>query len=156
MELNTSYQYKAFNKDSYNSLAAYATTIPATVTLHPGLLTIVISDNTAKEVGQFIDDNGLSFHINQIEVDVDNLGEVIESETTDASTLRVILRHLLERKREIAEQGGKTLAQVIKERDDALTDKEMYHRWYTDTLDSYSRVKSQVKAIVNLMNEVFK
>lgn len=143
MELNTPYQYKALNKDSYNSLAAYVTTIPATVTLHPGLLAIVISENAAKEVGQFIDDNGLSFHINQIEVDMDKLGEVIECETTDASTLRVIIRHLLERKREMAKQEGETLAKVIKERDDALTDKEMYHRWYTDTLDSYGRVKSR-------------
>lgn len=40
MELTTSYQYKAHNEASYNSLAAYASTIPATVTLHPGLLPI--------------------------------------------------------------------------------------------------------------------
>lgn len=95
MELSTSYQYKAINEESYNSLAAYATTIPATVTLHPGLLTIVISENAAKEVGEFIDENGLDFHINQIEVDEDNLRDVIDSATTDADTLRKIIYRVL-------------------------------------------------------------
>ena len=59
MELTTPYQYKAMTEESYNSLAAYASTIPATVTLHPGFLTIVISEDAAKEVCEFIEDNDL-------------------------------------------------------------------------------------------------
>ena len=38
MDQNTAYQYKAINEDSYNSLAAYAVTTRATVTLHPDSL----------------------------------------------------------------------------------------------------------------------
>lgn len=52
MDQNTAYQYKALNEDSYNSLAAFAVSTPATVTLHPGLLTIVITGDDANEVGK--------------------------------------------------------------------------------------------------------
>lgn len=155
MELNTPYQYKALNEDSYNSLAAYATTIPATVTLHPGILTIVIPVNAAKEVGQFIDENGLSFHINQIEVDDDNILEVIDSETTDADTLRKIIYQLLEEKRAMAEEHKSILDSMAKQYDTARENRDMYQRWYHETSEKADRVKSQVKAIAVLIDSIF-
>lgn len=155
MELNTPYQYKALTEDSYNSLAAYASTIPATVTLHPGLLTIVISENATKEVGKFIDDNGLDFHINQIEVDDDNLRDVIDSETTDANTLRKIIYQLLEEKRAMAETHKSVLDDITKQRDSAKENRDMYQKWYYETKQGADRVKSQVKAIAVLVNSIF-
>lgn len=155
MELTTSYQYKAINEASYNSLAAYASTIPATVTLHPGFLTIVISEDAAKEVGEFIDDNGLDFRISQIEVDDDNLRDVIDSETTDADTLRKIIYQLLEEKRAMAETHKSVLDDIAKQCDSAKENRDMYQKWYYETKQGADRVKSQVKAIAVLVNSIF-
>ena len=155
MELTTSNQYKALNEASYNSLAAYASTIPATVTLHPGLLTIVISENASKEVGEFIDDNGLDFHINPIEVDDDNLRAVIDSETTDADTLRKIIYRMMEEKRAMAETHKSVLEDITKQSDSAKENRDMYQKWYYETKQGADRVKSQVKAIAVLVNSIF-
>lgn len=155
MEHNTPYQYKALSQDSYNSLAAYASTIPATVTLHPGLLTIVIPEAAAKEVGQFIDDNGLSFHINQIEVDDDNLHDVIDSETTDAGTLRNIIYRMMGEKKSMIEAHESVLESITKQYESAKENCDMYQRWYSDAQDKADRVKSQVQAIAVLVNSIF-
>lgn len=155
MELTTSNQYKALNEASYNSLAAYASTIPATVTLHPGFLTIVISEDATKEVGQFIDDNGLDFRISQIEVDDDNLRDVIDSETTDANTLRKIIYRMMEEKRAMAETHKSVLEDITKQRDSAKENRDMYQKWYYETKQGADRVKSQVKAIAVLVNSIF-
>ena len=155
MELTTSNQYKALNEASYNSLAAYASTIPATVTLHPGFLTIVISEDAAKEVGEFIDDNGLDFRISQIEVYDDNLRDVIDSETTDADTLRKIIYQLLEEKRAMAETHKSVLDDIAKQCDSAKENRDMYQKWYYETKQGADRVKSQVKAIAVLVNSIF-
>lgn len=155
MELTTSNQYKALNEASYNSLAAYASTIPATVTLHPGFLTIVISEDATKKVGEFIDDNGLDFRISQIEVDDDNLRNVIDSETTDANTLRKIIYQLLEEKRAMAETHKSVLDDITKQCDSAKENRDMYQKWYYETKQGADRVKSQVKAIAVLVNSIF-
>lgn len=155
MELTTSYQYKAINEASYNSLAAYASTIPATVTLHPGLLTIVISENATKEVGKFIDDNGLDFHINQIEVDDDNLRDVIDSETTDADTLRKIIYRMIGEKQSMIEAHESVLESITKQCDSAKKDRDMYQKWYYETTEKTDRVKSQIQAIAVLVNSIF-
>ena len=155
MELTTSNQYKALNEASYNSLAAYASTIPATVTLHPGLLTIVISENASKEVGEFIDDNGLDFHINPIEVDDDNLRAVIDSETTDADTLRKIIYRMMGEKQSMIEAHESVLESITKQCDSAKKDRDMYQKWYYETKQGADRVKSQVKAIAVLVNSIF-
>lgn len=141
MELNTPYQYKALNEDSYNSLAAYASTIPATVTLHPGLLTIVISENATKEVGKFIDDNGLDFHINQIEVDDD--------------TLRKIIYRMIGEKQSMIEAHESVLESITKQCDSAKKDRDMYQKWYYETTEKTDRVKSQIQAIAVLVNSIF-
>ena len=155
MDLTTSYQFKALNEASYNSLAAYASTIPASVSLHPGLLTIVVSENAAKEIGEFIDDNGLDFHINPIEVDDDNLRDVIDSETTDADTLRKIIYRMMEEKRAMAETHKSVLEDITKQCDSAKENRDMYQKWYYETKQGADRVKSQVKAIAVLVNSIF-
>lgn len=155
MELTTSNQYKALNEASYNSLAAYASTIPATVTLHPGFLTIVISEDATKEVGEFIDDNGLDFRISQIEVDDDNLRDVIDSETTDANTLRKIIYRMMEEKRAMAETHKSVLDDITKQCDSAKKDRDLFQKWYHESAQGADRVKSQVKAIAVLVNSIF-
>ena len=155
MAQNTPYQYKAMNEDSYNSLAAYAVTTPATVTLHPGLLTIVISGDAANEVGQFIDSEGLDFHINPIEVHDENLGEVIDNETTDADTLRKIIYRLMGQREAMEEQHNNILADITAQRDDAQKSRDNYSKWLSEEAAYSNRVKSQVQAIAVLINSIF-
>lgn len=142
MDQNTAYQYKAINEDSYNSLAAYAVTTHATVTLHPGLLTIVISSNATNEVGEFIDSEGLDFHINPIEVHDENLGEVIDNETTDADTLRKIIYRMMGQREAMEEQHKSILEDITKQRDSAKENRDMYQKWYYETRQGADRVKS--------------
>lgn len=155
MDQNTAYQYKAINEDSYNSLAAYAVTIPATVTLHPGLLTIVISSNATNEVGEFIDSEGLDFHINPIEVHDENLGEVIDNETTDADTLRKIIYRMMGQREAMEEQHKSILDEITAQRDEAQKGRDNYSRWYSEEAAHNNRVKSQVQAIAVLINSIF-
>lgn len=155
MDQNTAYQYKALNEDSYNSLAAFAVSTPATVTLHPGLLTIVITGDDANEVGKFIDSEGLDFHINPIEFHDETLGAVIDCETTDANTLRKIIYQLLEEKRAMAETHKSVLDDITKQCDSAKKDRDLFQKWYHESAQGADRVKSQVKAIAVLVNSIF-
>lgn len=158
MEQNLSIQYNALNKESYDSLAAYVVTIPATVTLHPSVHTIVIPDNAAKEVGQFIDDEGLDFHIHPTEVDDEHLCELIDNETTDAATLRKIIHRM----REHGESHRKMFAEIQdayskaeKERDVLKKEYLSYKEMFRDKANQYDRVKDQVKAISVLVGAIF-
>lgn len=155
MELLTSYQYTAFNEGSYCSLAAYAVTLPATITLCPEHLTIVASDNATKELGEFIDDNCLDFHIGQIEVNDENLHKVIDSITTDADTLRKIIYQMTEEKKIMVESHKNIIADITKQRDSIKEKRDMYQRWYAETSDKADKVKNQVKAIAVLINSIF-
>ena len=162
MELTTSNQYKALNEASYNSLAAYASTIPATVTLHPGFLTIVISEDAAKEVGEFIDDNGLDFRISQIEVDDDNLRDVIDNATTDANTLRKIIYSMMEKKRQSDEQHeeeAKSLhSDLFKCEADLLEAQRLrdsYREQWARCRAELTRVRKQVEAIAVMQQSIF-
>lgn len=155
MDQNTAYQYKALNEDSYNSLAAFAVSTPATVTLHPGLLTIVITGDDANEVGKFIDSEGLDFHINPIEFHDETLGAVIDCETTDAGTLRKIIYRMMGERSAMEEHHNGVLAEITAQRDSAKKDRDMYMRWYSDSTNREDRVKGQVRAIALLLNEIF-
>lgn len=155
MEQNTPYQYKAINEGSYNSLAAYAVTTPATVTLHPGLLTIVISGNAIKEISEFIDSEGLGFHINPIEFHDETLGEVIDCETTDAGTLRKIIYRMMAERAAMEEHHNGIIAEITSQRDEAQKSRDTYSRWYTEEAAHGSRVKNQVQAIAVLLNTIF-
>jgi len=159
MDVNTSYRYKAINTTSYNSLAAYIATVPptaaVTATLHPALSTIVVSGNFVADVNRFIDEENLEFHINPIAVHAENLGEVIDNETTDAATLRKIIYQLLEEKRAMAETHKSVLDDITKQCDSAKENRDMYQKWYYETKQGADRVKSQVKAIAVLVNSIF-
>lgn len=155
MEQNTAYQYKALNEDSYNSLAAFAVTTPATVTLHPGLLTIVISDNSTNEIGEFIDSEGLDFHINPIEVHDETLGYVIDCETTDAGTLRKIIHRMMAERIAMEDHNKGIIAEITAQRDEAQKGRDNYSRWYSEEAANANRVKSKVQAIAVLLNSIF-
>lgn len=155
MEHNTSIRYQALNEDSYNSLAAYAITTPATVSLFPELHIIVISESASKEIGEFIDNEGLSFHINPIEVSDENFGAVIDNPTTDSATLRNILYRILQDKSKMASAHQDALAEITKQKEATAKDLDMYKKWYYESYGRESRIKEQVNAIAVLMNSIF-
>lgn len=158
MEQNASICYHALNKESYDSLAAYVVTTPATVTLHPSIHAIVISDNAAKEIGGFIDDEGLDFHIHPIEVEDCHLYELVDNETTDAATLRKIIHRMRENEgkhKNILTELQESNRKLKQERDDCKNDYLQYQELFRDKASQYNRVKDQVKAISVLVNAIF-
>lgn len=155
MEQNTTYQYAALNDKSYAALAAYAIDIDANVQLFPSQRIINIDGSAAKKVGEFIDANGLSFHINPFEVHDENFGEVIDNKTTDPETLRGIIYRLLEQRKNITDKQESVIAHITKERDTARKDSEMYRRWYHGASNDASRIKRQIGAIAALMGSLY-
>ena len=155
MEQTTPYRYEALNDGSYNELAAYAINLVGNVSLFPAQHTIVIDGKFSNDVGKFIDQQGLDFHCNPIEVHDENIGEIIDNGTTDPDTLRNIIYRLLEQKSHMAEQHETVIAEIAKERDNAKKDRDMYMRWYSDSNSRSNRIKGQVQAIALLMSEIF-
>ncbi len=173
MDVNTSYRYKAINTTSYNSLAAYIATVPptasVTATLHPGLSTIVVSGNFVADVNRFIDEENLEFHINPIAVHAENLGEVIDNETTDAATLRKIIYSMMEKKRQSDEQHeeeAKSLhSDLLKCEDDlfkceadlleAQRLRDSYREQWARCRAELTRVRKQVEAIAVMQQSIF-
>lgn len=155
MNLHTPFKFTASDDTSYNSIAACAVTIDATVTLHPDLLTVVVSSEGVGEMGQFIEDSALDIKVSQIEVNDDNLTDVIESRTTDAGTLRKIIYRMMEEKRAMAETHKSVLDDITKQCDSSKENRDMYQKWYYETKQGADRVKSQVRAIAVLVNSIF-
>lgn len=155
MNLHTPFKFTASDDTSYNSIAACAVTIDATVTLHPDLLTVVVSSEGVGEMGQFIEDSALDIKVSQIEVNDDNLTDVIESRTTDAGTLRKIIYRMMEEKRAMAETHKSVLDDITKQCDSSKENRDMYREWYYETKQGADRVKSQVRAIAVLVNSIF-
>ena len=155
MNLHTPFKFTASDDTSYNSIAACAVTIDATVTLHPDLLTVVVSSEGVGEMGQFIEGSALDIKVSQIEVNDDNLTDVIESRTTDAGTLRKIIYRMMEEKRAMAETHKSVLDDITKQCDSSKENRDMYQKWYYETKQGADRVKSQVRAIAVLVNSIF-
>ncbi len=166
MDVNTSYRYKAINTTSYNSLAAYIATVPptasVTATLHPGLSTIVVSGNFVADVNRFIDEENLEFHINPIAVHAENLGEVIDNETTDAATLRKIIYSMMERKRhsdEMHDNAVKSLSDDLEKTEADLLEaqrlRDSYREQWARCRAELTRVRKQVEAIAVMQQSIF-
>lgn len=166
MDVNTSYRYKAINTTSYNSLAAYIATVPptaaVTATLHPALSTIVVSGNFVADVNRFIDEENLEFHINPIAVHAENLGEVIDNETTDAATLRKIIYSMMEKKRQSDEMHDnivKSLSDDLEKTEAELLEaqrlRDSYREQWARCRAELTRVRKQVEAIAVMQQSIF-
>lgn len=162
MENKTIYQYKANDKSSYNALAYYAPCLPANVSLYPGRLTLNIDGSAAKEVGQFIDNNGLSFHITPIEQDEKKIDSLVADETTDASVLRDIIHGLNEKIKIQEDMHSKSSEAMQKKLQDCETNlrrargnAESYREWYAESQAETDRIKRQIQAISLLFRSIF-
>lgn len=152
-----SYRYAALSEDSYNSLAAFASTIPAQVTLFPALHIIVVADDGVAEVviGKFIDDNALDFQISPIEIDADNLMATVECEATDPYTLREIISYMKSERASMMQAHEAVVADFKLQRDMAKSRCDRYSRWFNEASARNDRVKAQVEAIAVLLNSIY-
>ena len=146
----TIYKYVANNKESYDSLAAYAVTLSVTVTLFPQFNTIAIAEEANAEVGKFIDDEALDFIIKVDQTEVDDIDELLAEPTTGTSILRDIAESFQADKKAIAVQN----AQMQRNLERATKTKEDYYKYWMDADKKYDRVMGQVQAIAFLMNEI--
>lgn len=152
--MSTTYKYKASNDESYNSLAAYAVTLPVTVTLFPQLKTIAVSEDASKEVGEFIDNEALDFIIDTAQSDVDDIDTLLVDPTSDTSILRDIAESFQADKKASAEQ----YLRLAQERDEILVelknkkrDADNYSNWWREECAKNSRIHEQIEAISVLL-----
>lgn len=150
-----SYRYAALSEDSYDSLAAFASTIPAQVTLFPALHIIVVADDGVAEVGKFINDNALDFQISPIELDEDNLMATVECEATDPYTLREIISCMKAERASMMQAHEAVVADLKRQRDVAKSRCDRYSRWWSEASARNGRVKAQVEAIAALINSIY-
>lgn len=150
-----SYRYAALSEDSYDSLAAFASTIPAQVTLFPALHIIVVANDGVAEVGKFIDDNALDFQIGPIEIDADNLMATVECEATDPYTLREIISYMKSERASMMQAHEAVVADFKRQRDMAKSRCDRYSRWFNEASARNDRVKAQVEAIAVLLNSIY-
>ena len=150
-----SYRYAALSEDSYNSLAAFASTIPAQVTLFPALHIIVVAKDGVVEIGKFIDDNALDFQIGPIEIDADNLMATVECEATDPYTLREIISYMKSERASMKQAHEAVEADFKRQRDMAKSRCDRYSRWFNEASARNDRVKAQVEAIAALISSIY-
>jgi hypothetical protein len=150
-----SYRYAALSEDSYNSLAAFASTIPAQVTLFPALHIIVVANDGVVEIGKFIDDNALDFQIGPIEIDADNLMATVECEATDPYTLREIISYMKSERASMKQAHEAVEADFKRQRDMAKSRCDRYSRWFNEASARNDRVKAQVEAIAALISSIY-
>ena len=150
-----SYRYAALSEDSYNSLAAFASTIPAQVTLFPALHIIVVANDGVVEIGKFIDDNALDFQIGPIEIDADNFMATVECEATDPYTLREIISYMKSERASMKQAHEAVEADFKRQRDMAKSRCDRYSRWFNEASARNDRVKAQVEAIAALISSIY-
>lgn len=155
MEQDTSIRYEAKNDGSYNELAAYAANVGANASLFPEYRTIIINGSAAKDVGKFIDENGLDFFIAPIEINDDNLYDIINTKTIDADTMRKAADIMHTKMQGMKESHCEAEAEMKKRCADTKTDLDMYRRWYSECNKELDRVKRQVRAMAIVLDSIF-
>lgn len=158
----TTYKYRANNDESYNSLAAYAVTLPVTVTLFPQFKTIAISEDASKEVGEFIDNEALDFIISVAQIETDDINVLLADPTSDTSILRDIAESFQEEKKASAELYKRNLDEVTREKINVIDELEkakkdvvQYSRWWQEEQKKHDRIHKQVDAIAVLLGSIY-
>lgn len=156
------YKYKANGNEAYNSLAAFAVTLPVTVTLFPEFKTIVAPEDAADAIGNFIEEEGTNVEIIVVEIDNRSDEDLLSDPTSDNETLRVTALGALSELAAAKRAYDDKLNQTVNERDKALdqlrvTERERednYKRWFNAHREN-NRVRAQVEAISTLMKSIY-
>ena len=154
--------YKALIAESYNALAAQVVTSTINASFFPKLFTIVVTpqegeEEAFREIGKFIDTEGLSFHINPIILHDECQGEIIDDEVTPSCILQSIIHKLLEEKahdKEVATSLQTRLDACEDNLNSVRKDKESYYKWWQEEVSKRTRLEESVKAFRTLLNAV--
>lgn len=148
----TPYCYKALSAEDYNTLAAYIVTSNLDASFFPKRFTIVVTPKedeevAFKEVGKFIDNEGLSFHINPIILDDINENNLINDEVTPSYMItEILVRKLTEH----LDEEKSLKAQLTACEDNlskAIIDKGLYEKWWKDEASKRVRIEDMLKAL---------
>lgn len=153
--MSTAKIYQAINEDSYKKLAAFMADTEYTATLHPKAMAIVMYEDADKETGEFIDELGLDFHISPISVYAENHCDVIDSPFTDSETLREIIHKMQEQKAANAKKSEFAFNKLAAQRDESNKETERYYHNWQKEIERTSRVRSQIRAIATLLDQIF-
>lgn len=149
-----SYQYSAANEGSYSSLAAFVSTLNATVTLYPKFRVIVIAEDGTDEANSHIAREGLDFDIAPIDIAAVKWDELIDSEVTDAETLRKIVREQSEEYAKTVKRCDETVKQFAEERDKLKESRDFYLKRFRESVARSGRIEKQIKAISVLLDAI--
>lgn len=157
----TPYSYKANTSESYDSLAAYVVNTSLNASFFPKALTIVVipdeDENDFKEVGRFIDTEGLDFHITPIIPDEENQKDLIESEVTPSCILQAFIYKMVAenaQKSEVANSLQTRLEVCESNLAKAQKDRDNYHKWWQEEESKRTRLVETIKALRTLLNAV--
>ena len=157
----TPYCFKASNSVSYDSLAAYVVNTSLIASFFPKSLTIVVipddNENDFKEVGRFIDIEGLDFHINPIIPDENNQKDLIESEVTPSCILQAFIYKILgenAQKEEVAKSLQTRLDVCESNLSKAQKDRDQYYKWWQEEESKRRLLNESIKALRTLLNAV--
>lgn len=162
MKNPTPYCYKALNAESYNVLVAQVATSTINASFFPKLFTIVVTpqegeEEAFREIGKFIDTEGLSFHINPIILHDECRGEIIDNEVTPSCILQSIIHKLLEEKARDTEDATSLQTRLDACEDNLNSvhkDKDRYYKWWQEEVSKRTRLEESVKAFRTLLNAV--
>lgn len=168
MENLTSYRYTANSSSDYNALVSFITgTVPAVATLYPNLTTVVITPNLEMDVihviGKFIDDEGLNFQIEPIEVYEDDVELSCFSGPVDCESLQTVIRNLQDEQKKLQERYDTDTDELIKRNEvtekklkDSEEIKDRYNRWYSEAQQKYAELCDVINATKTLMEMAMK
>lgn len=162
MSYATPYCYKASGAEDYNCLAEYIVTSTLNASFFPKIFTIVVThkeedDEAFKEIGKFLNDEGLNFHISPIILHDDCRNELIDCEVTPSHILQTIIYEMLSESVKNAEVAN-SLQTRLSACEDELTktriDKDRYHQWWQEASNKNTRLENSIKALSTLLNSV--
>ena len=158
----TPYCFKADSGEDYNTLTAHISTSTLNASFFPRLFTIVVTpkedeDEAMKEVGKFINDKGLNFHINPIVLHSESRKDLIDGEVTPPCILQAIIYETLDESAKYADIANSLQTRLSvcesnlsKERQD----KDQYYKWWQDEESKRRRLEDTIKALRTLLNAV--
>lgn len=155
----TPYCYKALSAEAYNTLAAHIVTSTLDASFFPKLFTIVVTpkedeEEAFKEVGKFIDNEGLSFHINPIVLNDADENNLINNEVTPSYMIVEILVRKLTEHLDTEKSLQTRITACEEELSKVRQDKELYNRWWQEESTKRNRLENTIKAFRTLLNVV--
>ena len=162
MAYTTPYRYDALNEKSYKALATHVASTTLEASFYPKLLTIVVTpkedeEEAFKELGMFIDAEGLDLHIDPIQPQEEIDDALIYSEVTPSCLLRNIVDEMKaenKRQTDVIASLQKRQTACETELNNVRQDRELYSKWHNEESCRRHRLEETIKALRTLLNMV--